>query len=275
MTTRKEKVMARRMSMPALLAVLTAFTCEAQMIIPEGTRIRVRLENTVSSAKAEEGQTVEFSVTEPVRIDKNIVIAEGARVTGTITEAHEKRRMGRAGKLDFSIDRVKATDNQWVPLRYTVTKKAGESHAVRTGVITAGVAAVFWPAAPVMLLMKGKDVTINKGFAFDVYTDGNHLLGGGGPASQAASAAAQTSMPPPFKTAPGGDTASGSATVTITASVAGADIDVDGAFIGSTPTTVQLSSGPHRVIVRANDRTWERTLQVSPGSTVSLNATLK
>ena len=54
------------------------------------------------------------------------------------------------------------------PLRYTVTKKSGQSHAVRTGIITAGVAAVFWPAAPAMLLWKGQDVNINRGVAFDV-----------------------------------------------------------------------------------------------------------
>jgi len=130
---------------------LCAVVCQAQIVIPEGTKIRVRLENTISSATAEEGQIVELSVSEPVKLGDLTVIAEGARVTGTVTEAHEKRRMGRAGKLDFSIDRVKAADNQWVNLRYTVTKKSGESHAVRTGIITAGVAAVFWPAAPVML----------------------------------------------------------------------------------------------------------------------------
>ena len=104
------------------------------------------------------------------------MIPEGARVTGTITQAQEKRRLGRAGKLDFSIDRVKTTDNQWIPLRYTVTKKSGQSHAVSTGILTAGVAAVFWPAAPVFLLRKGADITINRGTAFDVFTDVNHVM---------------------------------------------------------------------------------------------------
>src|SRR5438477_12138592 len=102
---------------------------------------------------------------------------------GTITQAQEKRRLGRAGKLDFSIDRVKTVDNQWVPLRYTVTKKSGQSHAVRTGILTAGVAAVFWPAAPVMLLWKGQDININRGVTFDVFTDTNHALGSTMPAT--------------------------------------------------------------------------------------------
>src|SRR5689334_11351750 len=153
------------------VALLSVLGCSAQIVLPEGTKIRVRLDQNISSATAEEGQTVEFSVSDAVRVGDTVVIAEGARATGVVTQANERRRLGRSGKLDFSIDRVRTTDNQWVSLRYTVTKKSGQSHAVRTGIVTAGVAAVFWPAAPVMLLMKGQDIQINRGVAFDVYTD--------------------------------------------------------------------------------------------------------
>ena len=82
--------------------------------------------------------------------------------------------MGRTGKLDFSIDRAIAVDGGSVPLRYSIVKKEGGSHAVRTGVITAGVAVLFWPAAPFFLLMKGKDTVINKGMIFEVFTDAAH-----------------------------------------------------------------------------------------------------
>jgi hypothetical protein len=130
----------------------------------------------ISSATAEQGQAVQLEVAEAIRSENEILISEGAVVTGTVTGAQEKRRMGRAGKLDFSIDRVRAVDGEWISLRYTVQKERGESHAVRTGIITAGVAAVFWPAAPVMLLLKGKDITVNKGVCFDVFTDTPHIL---------------------------------------------------------------------------------------------------
>jgi ribosomal protein S28E/S33 len=268
---------------PIFLAVLFAAASYAQLTLPEGTKLRVRLEQTISSATAEEGQIVELNVTEPVKIGDMTVIAEGARATGTITEAQGKRRMGRAGKLDFSIDRVKSTDNQWVPLRYSITKKSGESRSVRTGVITAGVAVVFLPAAPVMLLMKGKDITINKGVGFDVYTDSNHVMGASAAPSQVSNAAGQGSIPPQFSGvqntaasgAPATATPTGTATVTVTSTVAGAEIEVDGAFVGNTPTTLQLSPGTHRFVVKANGRTWERQLQVNAGSSISVNAPLK
>lgn len=210
--------------------LFVAAACSAQTIVPEGTRIRVRLEQPISSATAEEGQQVEMSVTEAVRIGDTVVIAEGAHVNGTITSAHEKRRMGRAGQLDFSIDRVRAMDNQWIPLRYTVTRKSGQSHAFSTGILAAGTAAVFWPAAPVFLLRKGQDVTINRGVAFDVYTDRDFTF----------SAMADA----------GGSVATGAlAAVAISSSIPGADIEVDGAFVGSTPTTLRLAHMPDWISV--------------------------
>jgi hypothetical protein len=230
--------------------------CFAQTILPEGTKIHVRLEQPISSATAEEGQHVELCVTDAVKVGDTVVIAEGAHVTGTITQAHEKRRMGRAGKLDFSIDRVRAVDNQWIPLRYTVTRKSGQSHALSTGILAAGTAAVFWPAAPVFLLRKGQDITMNRDVAFDVYTDRNYTIN------------------------PAPDTGSGAqsgtfATVSITSSVPAADIEVDGAFVGSTPTTLRLATGSHMVMVKKGSRSWTRTLQVNAGNTITLNAVLQ
>jgi hypothetical protein len=249
--------------------LLSVLSCSAQIVLPEGTKIRVRLDQNITSATAEEGQTVEFSVTDPVRVGDTVVISEGARVTGVITQAHEKRRLGRAGKLDFSIDRVRTVDNQWVPLRYTVTKKSGQSHAIRTGILTAGVAAVFWPAAPVMLLWKGQDVSINRGIAFDVYTDTNHTLSSAAPVARA-------SIAPVLPTLPGAATANGaSATVSITSSTAAAEIEIDGAFVGNTPTTLILATGAHRIVVKNGPKSWQRSLQVNGGSTISLNAVLQ
>ena len=248
-----------------LLLLIWTGTGLAQSVIPDGTRIRVRLDETISSATADQGQTVELTVTDAVRIGDAFVIPEGARVTGTITEAQSKRRMGRAGKLDFSIDRVKAGDDQWVQLRYSVTKKSGESHAIRTGVITAGVAAVFWPAAPVFLLMKGKDITINKGVAYDVYTDENHTV----------NAATSTAVPPTGTKARSTSPTSGTATVAVVSSVSGADIELDGAFVGSTPATLQVPAGSHRISVKSGAREWQRTVEMTAGSSISLNASFR
>jgi hypothetical protein len=252
----------------AIAAACTSL-CLAQVTIPDGTKLRARLDQPLSSASAEVGQAVELVIAEPVKINNVIAIREGARVTGTVTEAVPKRRMGRAGKLDFSIDRVMAADGEWVPLRYTVHKKSGDSHAIRTGIITAGIAFAFLPAAPVALLIKGKDININKGVSFEVFTDTAHALATGPSTANSVSASAGQA---PVNNAGAAVSAAGLASITVTSSAPGAEIEVNGAFMGNTPTTLQLPTGTHQITVRNGPHTWARSLQVTNGSTVSLHA---
>ena len=265
-------------------ALLSANICLAQIELPGGTKISCRLEQTLSSATAEEGQSVNLSVTENVRVNNVTVIPQGATVVGTIVQAVPKRRMGRTGKLDFSIDKVRAADGEYIPLRYTMHKKEGGSHGVRTGVITAGVAVAFWPAAPFVLLMKGKDVTMNRGVIFDVFTDQPHMISAAGPAPRNY---AMTDLPAQqpvvqfaranqaFATPAQYEAAAPGTAVSITADVPGAEIEVDGAFVGSTPSTVTLSAGPHRIAVKSGTQIWQRTVQIQGGGSITVNAFLK
>ena len=67
--------------------------------------------------------------------------------------------------------------------------------------------------------------------AFDLYTDANHNVGA---ASMAVASASAVSAPPVTAAAvpvPTAAPAGGTATISITSPVAGADIEVDGAFV--------------------------------------------
>jgi hypothetical protein len=56
----------------------------------------------------------------------------------------------------------------------------------------------------------------------------------------------------------------------------GADIEVDGSFVGNTPSDVQVTEGEHVVSVKkAGFKDVERKLKVSAGSSVHLNAELE
>jgi hypothetical protein len=56
----------------------------------------------------------------------------------------------------------------------------------------------------------------------------------------------------------------------------GADIEVDGSFVGNTPSDVQVGEGEHTVSVKkAGFKDWERKLKVTGGSSVHLNAELE
>ena len=82
----------------------------ASATIPEGTKVRVRLEQQLSSATADEGQPVQLSVVEAVFVNEVEVIPSGASVHGAVVTAVPKRRMGRTGKLDFSIYACRLSD---------------------------------------------------------------------------------------------------------------------------------------------------------------------
>ncbi len=56
----------------------------------------------------------------------------------------------------------------------------------------------------------------------------------------------------------------------------GADIEVDGNFVGNTPSDIQVADGEHTVSVKKTGfQGWERKLKVSGGSSVRLNAELE
>jgi hypothetical protein len=59
----------------------------------------------------------------------------------------------------------------------------------------------------------------------------------------------------------------GEATVEISSDPSGADIEIDGSFVGSTPSSVGLAAGEHSLRVSKNGyKLWERTLKTSTGN---------
>ena len=68
----------------------------------------------------------------------------------------------------------------------------------------------------------------------------------------------------------------GSATVTVTSEPAGAEIYLDGKFVGDTPSTLQVSAGTHKIRVEApGKKPFEREFDVLKDSQISLNASLE
>jgi len=64
------------------------------------------------------------------------------------------------------------------------------------------------------------------------------------------------------------------ANLTVESNIPGADIEIDGNFVGSTPSTVSIPSGQHKITVKKKGYAeWSRTMNVS-GSAVHLSADL-
>jgi hypothetical protein len=268
----------------------------------------------LSSADAQAGDKVEFEVAEEVSVNRIVVIPKDSPASGTVVEAHKKRRMGRAGKLDVTIDSVQLVDGEKVTLR-AVKESQGGSHA---GLMAGGMVAtslIVWPAAPVFLLMHGKDVTIAKGTEVTAYISGDVKLdpvkfqpAGLVPAATPESATPESATPgsatpdsaAPSSATPAVPAASPAATpnaapsdtapvsqdqvspdqetaaeLEVSSTPDGADIEIDGNFVGNTPSTMGVAAGPHQVSVKkAGFKPWERKITVSSGH-VKIDATLE
>ena len=94
-----------------------ATTTTAGFVLEDGTPVKLRISQTVSSADAHVNDKVEFEVLEDVTIHDVVVIPKGGIAWGTVTEAQPKRRMARGGKLEIVMDSVRLVDGQKAALQ--------------------------------------------------------------------------------------------------------------------------------------------------------------
>jgi hypothetical protein len=222
--------------------------------------VKLRLSQTISSADAKVGQEIPFEVVEEVKVDDVVVLPKGATAIGTVTECNAKKSMGRAGKLNLNISYARLADQEKVALRATQDNKGGGHVGAMTGAMVA-TSIVFFPAAPLFLFMKGKDITIPQGTEITAFVEGDmHLnMANFAPAPAAAALSAPVST---------------QASLVIDSAPTGADIVIDGAFVGNTPSTVPLAIGSHEVTVQKKGfADWTRKLSVTGGS-IHLSADL-
>jgi hypothetical protein len=176
--------------------------------------------------------------------------------------------MARGGKLDINIDYVKLVSGEKAALRAVKDVKGGG----HTGGMVGGMVVtslVFFPAAPFFLFMHGKDISIPKGTEITAYVNGDVRLD---------TAKFQPSVPATIteQNAAASNAVSLSAKLQLESVPPGADIEVDGNFVGNTPSDVQVAEGEHTISVKkAGFKEWERKLKVTSGSSVHLNAELE
>jgi hypothetical protein len=143
----------------ALSLCIPSFCC-AQIEVPEGTKVRVRLDQQLSSETAKVGDVVRLSVANDVKMSSVFVIKRGTVVAGKVLSAVPRRSLGRPGKLDFSIDAILLYDGGRIPLRYSLEKNQGRPSAdEQVGVLT----------------LNGHDTELYEGATYDVFTDATYL----------------------------------------------------------------------------------------------------
>lgn len=243
----------------------TDFTSKKGFVLEDETPVRLRLNRTISSADAHVGDTVDFEALDDITVNGTLVIPKGGLAFATVTEAQAKRRMARGGKLDINIDYIKLVSGDKAALRAVKdTKGGGHTGAMVGGIVATSL--VFFPAAPFFLFMHGKDISIPKGTEITAYVNGDVKL----------DLAKFKPEPPASQPVQASAAAVTTAKISVASVPDGADIEVDGSFVGDTPSDVQVTEGEHTVTVKkAGFKDWERKMKVSNGSSVHLSAELE
>jgi hypothetical protein len=147
-------------------------------------------------------------------------------------------------------------DGEKVALRAVKAVKGGGHTGAMTGAMV-GTAIVFFPAAPLFLFMHGKDISIPKGTEITAYVNGNSPL----------DVAKFQGVAMPGQAVIASTVNGQTAALEITSNPASADIEIDGSFIGNTPSSFGIAGGEHTVrITKIGYKVWERKVKTSTGS---------
>jgi hypothetical protein len=130
--------------------------------IPEGTEVPLLFVDPVSSATNAEGDRFTLRVDGDVKIGGRVAIKSGSIAVGTVTNAHKRGFMGKAGELNVNLDHVSVGDDR---VRLRASKgKTGESKVGTTVALTI----LF---GPVGLLKRGHDIDIKPGTPITAFVD--------------------------------------------------------------------------------------------------------
>lgn len=134
-----------------------------QIVLPSGAAVTVHATEDITSGKAKTGDTVYFTVQNPVVVNGVTVIAAGAQARGRVDLSKHASGFGRNGKLQISIHSVAAVDGTQIPLRASQEQRGGNNAALSVGVI------VFVSILGVFI--QGREAVIKSSKAFDVFVD--------------------------------------------------------------------------------------------------------
>jgi hypothetical protein len=130
-----------------------------KVTVPASTPVPLELIRTLNSRSAQTGASVEYCVTQPVKVDGKTVIANHAPAWGEVLGTSSGHNVGRGDKMALLAKAVAAVDGSEIPLHGTYDVSGG----FNAGAVVAG--GVFG------LLAEGNPAEAGFGARFDGQTD--------------------------------------------------------------------------------------------------------
>jgi len=84
------------------------------VVIPAGTRVRVRTTSTLSTRSNQAGESFIAHIAEPVMVDGRTIFPEGARVVGVVSLADRSGRVKGVARLGAKLSEIETTNGDEV-----------------------------------------------------------------------------------------------------------------------------------------------------------------
>ena len=105
---------------PSIASCLAMTRAKETVMLTAGTPISFKLSQNINSDDVEIGNTVLFMTDDVVVAEGQIVIKQGMRAEGTVTDVRRKNSCSacpdKSQRIEVSVERVKAIDGQYVML---------------------------------------------------------------------------------------------------------------------------------------------------------------
>lgn len=141
------------------------------VVLPANTVFKISLNEEVGSKINQEGDPVQFTVQEDVKVDDVIVLPRGAQGSGVITKVSRPQMFGRSGSLEISFNQVFSIDDEEIPtVLGPESKEKLKMEAAAVGASALGALALGPIGLVGGLFVKGKDVDMPAGTELYIQT---------------------------------------------------------------------------------------------------------
>lgn len=107
------------------------------IVVPEGTRIEVVLDQSLSSKTSSAGQGFSATVVDPIVVDGQEVISKGAHVRGVVTSAKAAGRFKGASELGLALRTIEVNGQRY-DIRASTPELSKKGKGKRTGALVGG-----------------------------------------------------------------------------------------------------------------------------------------
>ncbi len=143
-------------------AVPAAADSSGKLVLKEGTDVKLKFAQDLSSKTANDDDPVNLVLDEDLKVGDVTVCKAGAKAVGTVTHAKKAGMMGKGGELNMRLEYILVNDTR---MRLRGTKgKEGE------GKVGAAVALTVL-FGPIGLIKHGKNVEVKQGTPLLAYVD--------------------------------------------------------------------------------------------------------